>query len=388
MAAEKTSSILQNIKSKLNKFDQKNNERDLKINFGNELDYSKKTADAVTANVAPVAVVNNESAAAPISQTVNNVDPLGLDTAAPTPQAIAAPAGKSDEVHLDDLDFLLGNKKVDATLPEPQENNPIFSPNAAQEHQEENHQETIDENRSKLDELFGGNTATKNLTTAATASPAQDQEEEEFDDLGIESDQKTAKTITAENHEEELEEEIEEEEGVKEEMEEEEVEEIHEEEIHEEEIHEEEIEEEIEEDDEDEELHEEEIEEEEVHEEEVEEEVHEEEIEEEEVEQPQLAAASLIDSSTDAAPNNKYRAQDQQLLSEHTISRTHDSIKRLMNAHNAVSSVSSFSKNSEALSDIALNIMEPKIEDWLNRNLPSLVENIVREEIKKILPKE
>jgi len=32
--------------------------------------------------------------------------------------------------------------------------------------------------------------------------------------------------------------------------------------------------------------------------------------------------------------------------------------------------------------------MEPRLEKWLNENLPNLVEKIVREEIRKIIPKE
>jgi cell pole-organizing protein PopZ len=31
--------------------------------------------------------------------------------------------------------------------------------------------------------------------------------------------------------------------------------------------------------------------------------------------------------------------------------------------------------------------MEPKLEKWLNENLPLMVENIIREEIEKIVPK-
>ena len=31
--------------------------------------------------------------------------------------------------------------------------------------------------------------------------------------------------------------------------------------------------------------------------------------------------------------------------------------------------------------------MEPKLEKWLNENLPNLVEEIVRKEIEKIIPK-
>ena len=57
-----------------------------------------------------------------------------------------------------------------------------------------------------------------------------------------------------------------------------------------------------------------------------------------------------------------------------------------MEAKNLVNSVGKFSQD-ETLTKIAMNLMEPKLEKWLNDNLPSLVENIVREEIEKIVPK-
>ena len=75
------------------------------------------------------------------------------------------------------------------------------------------------------------------------------------------------------------------------------------------------------------------------------------------------------------------------LLSQQAASNITDSIKKLVDAKNVVSGVTSFSK-SEAFADIAAQLMEPRLEKWLNEHLPALVENIVREEIKKIIPKE
>jgi len=75
------------------------------------------------------------------------------------------------------------------------------------------------------------------------------------------------------------------------------------------------------------------------------------------------------------------------LLSQQSAASVTDSIKKLVDAKNVVSGVTSFSK-SEAFSDIAAQLMEPRLEKWLNENLPSLVERIVRDEIKKIIPKE
>lgn len=78
---------------------------------------------------------------------------------------------------------------------------------------------------------------------------------------------------------------------------------------------------------------------------------------------------------------------EESLLNQKTASNVADSIKKLVDAKNVVSGVTSFSK-SEAFADIAAQLMEPRLEKWLNENLPSLVEKIVRDEIKKIIPKE
>ncbi len=78
---------------------------------------------------------------------------------------------------------------------------------------------------------------------------------------------------------------------------------------------------------------------------------------------------------------------EESLLSQKAASNITDSIRKLVDAKNVVSGVTSFSK-SEAFSDIAAQLMEPRLEKWLNENLPDLVERIVREEIKKIIPKE
>ncbi len=75
------------------------------------------------------------------------------------------------------------------------------------------------------------------------------------------------------------------------------------------------------------------------------------------------------------------------MLKQKTVTQASDSIKKLLDAKNTVSTVASFAK-SDNFNEMALQLMEPKLEKWLNENLPSLVEKIVREEINKIIPKE
>lgn len=74
------------------------------------------------------------------------------------------------------------------------------------------------------------------------------------------------------------------------------------------------------------------------------------------------------------------------LLSEATIKQTTDSVKKLLEAKNVVSGISSFSQ-SPVLAELATQLLEPKLERWLNDHLAELVEKVVREEIKKIIPK-
>ena len=74
------------------------------------------------------------------------------------------------------------------------------------------------------------------------------------------------------------------------------------------------------------------------------------------------------------------------LIREEALFKASNSMKKLIEAKNLVNNVGNFARD-ETLTRIAVSLMEPKLEKWLNDNLPSLVENIVREEIEKIVPK-
>jgi hypothetical protein len=70
-----------------------------------------------------------------------------------------------------------------------------------------------------------------------------------------------------------------------------------------------------------------------------------------------------------------------------TLRQVGDSVRKLIDAKNVVSGISAFSQG-PAFVELATHLMEPKLEKWLNEHLPDLVEQIVREEIKKIIPKD
>ena len=84
----------------------------------------------------------------------------------------------------------------------------------------------------------------------------------------------------------------------------------------------------------------------------------------------------------------EYNSDSMAIIHQETIHQTNQSIKKLMDATNTIGSVKNLAQNSGVLNELAMQLMEPKLEKWLNENLAELVERIVQEEIKKIIPKE
>lgn len=74
------------------------------------------------------------------------------------------------------------------------------------------------------------------------------------------------------------------------------------------------------------------------------------------------------------------------ILKQESMQKATDSMKKLIDAKNAVVEINAFTK-SDNLSEIAMRLLEPRLEKWLNENLPQIVERIVQEEIKKIIPR-
>ncbi len=102
---------------------------------------------------------------------------------------------------------------------------------------------------------------------------------------------------------------------------------------------------------------------------------------------PEVQSVSPSQPQVTDSAKKTFTNVNESLLDKQAATNITDSIKKLIDAKNAISGVTSFSK-SEAFADIAAQLMEPRLEKWLNENLPSLVEKIVRDEIKKIIPKE
>jgi cell pole-organizing protein PopZ len=100
-----------------------------------------------------------------------------------------------------------------------------------------------------------------------------------------------------------------------------------------------------------------------------------------------LSQQTQIEQNGVVTMNGAEFAEKSSVIYDSTVRQVNDSVKKLVDAKNVISGISNFSQ-SPAFSELAINLMEPKLEKWLNQNLPDLVEKIVREEIKKMIPKD
>lgn len=79
-------------------------------------------------------------------------------------------------------------------------------------------------------------------------------------------------------------------------------------------------------------------------------------------------------------------ANVESLVSNDLAKKTAQSINKLIGAKNTVNNVNKFA-NGEHFSEIAAKLMLPKIEKWLEDNLPEIVERAVEKEIARIIEK-
>ena len=103
------------------------------------------------------------------------------------------------------------------------------------------------------------------------------------------------------------------------------------------------------------------------------------------------------DGSSDFAQKDQQNSNQNQsnksikdhLLSKQTIEKTSNSIKNFMNNFNKKPSPDKYldSLHTTTVEQMMMSMLQPKLEEWLNANLPILVEKIIREEISKIIPK-
>lgn len=100
-------------------------------------------------------------------------------------------------------------------------------------------------------------------------------------------------------------------------------------------------------------------------------------------------ADSQIDRNQHNLQNTNLNYQPQvskPLVNEDVIIQSATSVQQLLNAKTLMSGINDFMQSPYPL-EIAIQLMEPKLEQWLNENLSQIVEKVVRDEIKRIMPK-
>ena len=94
-------------------------------------------------------------------------------------------------------------------------------------------------------------------------------------------------------------------------------------------------------------------------------------------------------------PDQNQQSYQQQskpdMISRKVMDEAQQSIKKLVQAvpkkQEMLFERSPAFRSGETIEDIVISMLRPKLEQWFNENLPLMVEKIVREEIKKIIPK-
>jgi cell pole-organizing protein PopZ len=90
--------------------------------------------------------------------------------------------------------------------------------------------------------------------------------------------------------------------------------------------------------------------------------------------------------------NNNNFSNKTTMISDEVAKKTTDSIKELMTSipkkQEFLTSQPPAFRSGETIEEMVAGLLAPKLEQWLNENLPSMVEKIVKEEIKKLMPQD
>lgn len=84
-------------------------------------------------------------------------------------------------------------------------------------------------------------------------------------------------------------------------------------------------------------------------------------------------------------------SNEEQLISSESAQNAQAALKTLSEVVQKASSpkIDSISfRNGDTVEDLVTTMMKPILKEWLDLNLPKLVQSIVEKEIKKLLPKE
>lgn len=104
------------------------------------------------------------------------------------------------------------------------------------------------------------------------------------------------------------------------------------------------------------------------------------------IEEEKLADETVLELTSVADTENKNKSADSAdaLISNDVQEKAEIEFKKFVEA---ISDVEIDKKQTDSLDDRVNQIMRPLIKDWLDNNLPRIVEKVVSDEIKRLVPK-
>jgi cell pole-organizing protein PopZ len=78
----------------------------------------------------------------------------------------------------------------------------------------------------------------------------------------------------------------------------------------------------------------------------------------------------------------------EQLLSTESVVESYSALKNLINTVTKPTSDGLTTRNGTTVEDLVVESMRPYLKEWLDKNLPSIVKNLVEKEIRKLVPTE
>lgn len=105
------------------------------------------------------------------------------------------------------------------------------------------------------------------------------------------------------------------------------------------------------------------------------------------VQQPvQQEAVQVIEDKT--PPQAEDQAPDAALIAENAAKATEGALKTLLQSVPKPKIESPEFRSGNTVEDLVLEALKPMLSEWLNKNLPVLVEQLVQKEIRKLVPRE
>ncbi len=96
-----------------------------------------------------------------------------------------------------------------------------------------------------------------------------------------------------------------------------------------------------------------------------------------------LASEQVSESGSASVSENAAR-----LIKNEVADKSSDSLKQFVNSIPKPHVESVYTRGGTSLEDLVVEALKPYLAEWLNKNLPTLVKQIVTKEIKKLVPRE